>query len=755
MRSSASARFAPLAIVVLVLASAPVGAQIILPNQEGLVAGMLGSGEQLPGGCAFADGQIDHDVVRATYRCSYGDVRIRVSHPSGPGAPAIVTRQFAVTVLNGSPRDDLLAALEARIRSRESEFGWSSRNAPTDGRTASWLSALLLVALAAASAIGAPRAAAARRPIDRLAAIEALVVAAVVVLGLYGSAEPPAHGDTAVDVALARDCVDSAGASCLGHAASAIGLAQGQAFTYLLGVWLYLGFSMHALSLVAAGLLGAATGLLHYVVARRFGGVAWIVSACMSALAVAMTGFPTIWNPSWFVLPLTIAFVATLALARGSGMWSAFVAGVAFALTSESHVLLGTFVAVAALVVAVTARRPVTAVGTVVASFVLTEIAISPVSVTLNALILRRWMGEHAASMAVLVLLCCASLPMLLRVRRASRDDPAAREAVVVFVWIIAGVLALGLVLPWAVSRPPQIRYYGAAFPAIGYAAGWLLRVVTPRARGAGLRVVAAGIFAATVWIRSASGAHVLPGWVMDDGLAIATSAGLAGTSALDVQLMVRTIPAGAVELSAAAFVGTADPPSFPTRIVRAVLARSDVQAPAGWNRIRHPHGEILTSDLDAWTRPEEAEICPDPPNGDPCLTLTREDFLAVGRSAGGFLHRVFGLRIARSATRIAEWTTHGAHALLWRLPLRASGPDESREILFPAAIGERIVTVEGTRWRARSDRHAVVERPAPGTVASITVRTPIVSYFEAGIPPLPFELREAELGIVSEPGGR
>lgn len=752
MRSSASARFAPLVIVVFVLGSAPVGAQIILPNQEALVAAMLGSGEPLPGGCAFADGQIDHDVVRATYHCADGDVQIRLSHPSAPSAEAIVTQQFALTVLGGSPPADLLAALEARIRSRESEFGWSGLNAPTDGRTASWLSALVLVALATAAAIGSARAAAARGPIDRLAAIEAIVVAAVVVLGLYGSAQPPAHGDTAVDVALARDCVDSAGASCLGHAASAIGLAQGQAFTYLLGVWLYLGFSMHALSVVTAGVLGAATGLLHYVVALRFGGLAWIVSACTSALAVAMTGFPTIWNPSWFVLPLTIAFCATLGLARAGGIGSAFVAGVAFALTSESHLLFGAFVAVAALVVAITAREPVIAVGTLVASFILTEIAISPVSVSLDALILRRWMGGHPGSTTGLVLLFCASVPMLVRLRRAFRGDPAAREAVVVLVWMLAGVLALGLVLPWAVSRPPQIRYYGAAFPAIGYAAGWLLHVMAPRVRGVGPRVVAAGIFAATVWMCSASGELARPGWSMDDGREIATTMGLAGTSALDVQLMVRTIPVGVVGPSAAAFVGTADPPSFPTRIVRAVLPRSGMEAPAGWKRIPRGHGEILASDLEAWTRPEEAEVCPDPPNGDPCLTLTREDFLAVARSAGGFLHRVFGLRIGRSATRIAEWEQRGTPSLLWRIPLRASGLDEAREILFPAALGEQIVTVEGAGWRARSDRHAVVERPAPGVAASLTVRTPIAADFEAGLPPRPFELREGELGVVPEP---
>jgi hypothetical protein len=63
----------------------------------------------------------------------------------------------------------------------------------------------------------------------------------------------------------------------------------------------------------------------------------------------------------------------------------------------------------------------------------------------------------------------------------------------------------------------------------------------------------------------------------------------------------------------------------------------------------------------------------------------------------------------------------------------------------------ERIAAVEGTRWTAHGGGYAVVERPAPDSGASITVRTPIAGKFEAGVPPMPFELRERELGLLQE----
>jgi hypothetical protein len=746
-----------LLVVAFPFGNAPASAQVITPGQEESLAVMLGKGAQLPHGCSLAAGQVDVDVVRATYHCPDGDVVIQLSYPSTRTGQAITTNRFALTVMNGSPPEELLAALEALIRSKEPDFEWSMLTTGRNARGVSsafglpvWFFAVLLLGLATASSISAARAWAASMPRARRAVLESLIVAASVAIWLQTNAAPPAHGDSAADVALARDCITSRGSSCLGHAASAIGLAQGQAFTYALGVWLYLGFSMRALCVVAACTHGAAIGLLHHAIARRFGGVAWVVSAFASALGVHMTGYPIIWNPSWFVLPLTVAFLAMLAIVAGSGVWSAFLAGVAFALTSESHLLFGTFVAVAAVIVLVTAPGPGAAATVLLASFMLTEVVISPVSSTLNAIVLRKWVGTHLVPATLVALLFAVSVPILLRLRRAIRDTPELRERIAVVLWLVTGAVGIGVLLPWAVSRPLQLRYYGAAFPAIGYAAGWLLDAATLRARSFTVRALAIATFTAVLFMRMTNPDSAEREWLMDDGTEVAARTGLVNASAVDIQLIVRPKPGGALSDVAAALVGTADVPVFPARIVRAVRPQLDAEPPEGWSRTR-VRGGILTSAIDSWTRPHEAEICPDPPTGGPCLTLTRDDFSAVARSAGGLLHRVFGLRLARGATQIGEWNRHGTRALLWRIPLQAAGPDERRVIVVGDEAVERIAAVEGTRWTAHGGGYAVVERPAPDSGASITVRTPIAGKFEAGVPPMPFELRERELGLLQE----
>jgi hypothetical protein len=738
-------------LLLAVFAFAPARAQVIPPGQEELLGAMLGKGAPLPDGCALTDGVIDGDAVRATYHCAYGDVVLQLSHSSTRTPQSMVTKQFALTVLSGSPRHDLLAAIEALIRARESEFEWSMLSVGRHSRgffgIPASVFALLLLGLALASALGAWRARAGPPSVARV--LEALIVAAVVVIWLQIRAGPPAHADTGVDVALARDCIASGGASCLGHAASAIGLVQGQAFTYALAIWLYLGLSMQALCFVAACVLGAATGLLHHGIGRRFGAAGWIASALAASLGVYMTGYPTLWNPSWFVLPLTIAFFATLATADDGGTSSAFVAGTAFALTAESHLLFGTFVAVAVVIVLITAERAAAAVAVLVASFVLTEVVVSPISATMNSLVLRQWVGAHRLPVALVALLFAASVPIQLRLRQVIRRRPDLRESVAVALWLSAGAVGIGLVLPWAVSRPAQVRYYGAAFPAIPYAVGWLLDRATLRTRSWAVRALAIAIFVALFVQRITTANFAGSAWFMDDGRKLAVSAGLVDASALDIQLLVRPVPSGALNQVAAAFVGTADVPAFPSRIVRAVRAQEGTDPPAGWARVALARGEMFTSEIAAWTHPEEAEICPDPPVGEPCMTLTRDDFAAVARSAGGAVHRVFGLRIARSATRIREWAGHGARSLLWKIPLHAVDHDTTREIVFSDAADERIVAVDGTRWTPRGDDRAAVERPAPAATASITVRTTLADKFEAGLPPMPLELRETEVGVL------
>jgi len=129
---------------------------------------------------------------------------------------------------------------------------------------------------------------------------------------------------------------------------------------------------------------------------------------------------------------------------------------------------------------------------------------------------------------------------------------------------------------------------------------------------------------------------------------------------------------------------------------------------------------------------------------------LALDDFRQIASSGGAFLHRVFGLRIERTATRIGEWVQRGAGSLLWKIPLVATGADDTREIVF-YDTGEQVAAVGGTSWTARSDNVAVVGRPPQDSTASITVRTPIAGKFEAGLPPMPLELRPEETGVVPQ----
>src|SRR6185369_17408405 len=106
--------------------NAPARAQSIPPGQEQLLGTLLGMGTPLPDDCSLADGQIERDEVRATYRCRGGDVVVRLTHPSLASAQAIVTKRFALTVASGEPHVDLLRAIESLIRARETEFKWST-----------------------------------------------------------------------------------------------------------------------------------------------------------------------------------------------------------------------------------------------------------------------------------------------------------------------------------------------------------------------------------------------------------------------------------------------------------------------------------------------------------------------------------------------------------------------------------------------------------------------------------------------------
>ena len=369
--------------------------QVIPPGQDQLLSALLGGTPPLPDGCTLADGQVDYTSVKATYNCPGGDVVLKLVHPDLAPAGAILTRRFALSVASGSPPPALIHAIESSIRAKESAFRWDGWSVSIEHRESSAWPVFLLVgwSIVACGIIGAG--ALQRRTHLTLRTVAApFLVALIVALWLRTGANPPAHGDSAIDVALARDCIASRGAFCVGHAASAIGLLQGQAFTYALALWLFFGLSLHALCVLAALTHAAAAALLHHAVERRFSHAAWVVSAFAPVLGVYVTGYPTIWNPSWFLLPLAVAFVATLAITRGGGALSACVAGVAFALTAESHVLFGAFAPAACVIVLVTAPRPLIPLMVLATSFVATQLAISPAASTMNVAALHAWLGR-------------------------------------------------------------------------------------------------------------------------------------------------------------------------------------------------------------------------------------------------------------------------------------------------------------------------------------------------------------------------
>src|ERR1700690_2908971 len=55
---------------------------VVPPGQNGLLSAMLGRGIALPDACAFAGGQADGPIIRATYACPYGEVVFDLVHPS-------------------------------------------------------------------------------------------------------------------------------------------------------------------------------------------------------------------------------------------------------------------------------------------------------------------------------------------------------------------------------------------------------------------------------------------------------------------------------------------------------------------------------------------------------------------------------------------------------------------------------------------------------------------------------------------------
>ena len=97
---------------------------LIRPGQEEVIARMLGRGEVLPGGCRFAQGGIEDNIVRATYACDASQLTVHMAHPSKAPDGALRTRDFAIVPVDGSAPPGFLAALTERVRRHEPEFEW-------------------------------------------------------------------------------------------------------------------------------------------------------------------------------------------------------------------------------------------------------------------------------------------------------------------------------------------------------------------------------------------------------------------------------------------------------------------------------------------------------------------------------------------------------------------------------------------------------------------------------------------------------
>lgn len=96
----------------------------IPPGQEDLLLDMLGKGASLPGGCQIRDGRVRYTVVEVSYTCSLGDVVVELAHSSEALESEVQTRQFALSVLEGSAPTSLIDVLSTRILEREDGFEW-------------------------------------------------------------------------------------------------------------------------------------------------------------------------------------------------------------------------------------------------------------------------------------------------------------------------------------------------------------------------------------------------------------------------------------------------------------------------------------------------------------------------------------------------------------------------------------------------------------------------------------------------------
>ena len=124
----------------------------ISPGAEPSISDMLGRGQALPGGCAFASGRIERTYVLATYTCGAERIELRFLHPEAAPPGSVRTKAFAI-VSAGTPSNDLVEAIADRVRAHEATFEWTDVG-ERDTPDRPWRLALAVVVAGLAVSLG-------------------------------------------------------------------------------------------------------------------------------------------------------------------------------------------------------------------------------------------------------------------------------------------------------------------------------------------------------------------------------------------------------------------------------------------------------------------------------------------------------------------------------------------------------------------------------------------------------------------------
>lgn len=97
----------------------------VAPGNEALISDMFGAEDALPGGCHWDGAEVKETYVVLHYRCAVGPVVLELRHPSKASEASARTSKFAIERgANGTAPQELIDAVAARARSKESAWRW-------------------------------------------------------------------------------------------------------------------------------------------------------------------------------------------------------------------------------------------------------------------------------------------------------------------------------------------------------------------------------------------------------------------------------------------------------------------------------------------------------------------------------------------------------------------------------------------------------------------------------------------------------